>query len=62
MQQILGKAVVAMSKQDIVSGIPKLEEDKHESSLCSGCALGKLTASLFDAAGGTVLNPAKGFI
>ena len=43
-------------------GIPKLEEDKCESYLCLPVSCESLTASLFDPAEDTALNPAKGFI
>jgi hypothetical protein len=36
------KAIVAMSKKEIVLGISKLEEHKYESSLWPGCTLGKI--------------------
>jgi hypothetical protein len=36
-----------MSKEEVVLGIPKLEEDECESSLCSGCVLRKFDHKAF---------------
>jgi hypothetical protein len=45
------KAIVATSKKEIVLGIPNLEEDKYESSLFSGSALGNFDRKPFRSSG-----------
>jgi hypothetical protein len=45
------KAIVVMSKKEVVLGIPTLEENKCESSLCSCCVSGEFDSKSFRSSG-----------